>query len=294
MIKPILRWVDKQDGPFFISLLTLITHHNYKVPTTFKKKKYPGSQRWSNYLNTVRYTDEFLQELFEGFDDRGLLDNTLFVIIGDHGEGHGEHGRKGHDALIFQEGIHVPYVLWSRKLIPKPVRIKGNRLNIDLAPTVVSLLGLEVTGGKYEGKSLLENVDDRVSFVSCWYEDRCLGRLEGAQKVIYNYDRRPLEVFDLDEDPQERRNLAAKLDPGLAERYVAEMKAWKQGKRALYARYKQLISKGYIFNVRPTPEFKLDAQIGRHLKVVGYEMGSAKPGQEATLSLYFEVLKNLG
>ncbi len=294
IIGPAMDWVDQQKGPFLLSILTLITHHDYQVPSTFEKKTYPGSERWSNYLNTIRYTDAFIEELFDAFDRRGLLENTLFIIVGDHGEGHGEHGRKGHDAIVYEEGIHVPAILWGPAVIPHPVTVTGNRQHQDFLPTIVDLLHLRVTAGKMEGTSLLDPVDDRVIHVSCWYRNRCLGRLDGDDKFIYYYNRSPNERFDLGKDPGETTNLAYTLEPEEVDRMVAEMKAWKHDRQTLYVAHQAQTGANVFLWKRPEPQQETDGRFKHRLEVLGYDPPLLRRGDKATMVVYLKVLGALG
>ncbi|MCH8961116.1 MAG: LTA synthase family protein [Bacteroidetes bacterium] len=85
VIEPSLAWVDERvaaDEPFFLAYLTLVAHHPYTVPSTFERRDYGvDDQTLDDYLNAVRYTDDVVRRLFEGFEARGLLDSTLFIII---------------------------------------------------------------------------------------------------------------------------------------------------------------------------------------------------------------------
>jgi phosphoglycerol transferase MdoB-like AlkP superfamily enzyme len=83
MLAPSLEWVDKvKKEPFFLAYMTLASHHNYITPQSFARVDYPEEdpdQR--NYLNAIRYIDNFVRELYEGFKARGLLENTVFIIV---------------------------------------------------------------------------------------------------------------------------------------------------------------------------------------------------------------------
>jgi hypothetical protein len=69
---------------------------------------------------------------------------------------------------------------------------------------------------------------------SCWYEKRCLASLKGTTKYIYHFDDQPEEVFDLSDDPGERRNLADSLAPEELEEQRAELLKWRAGVHSKY------------------------------------------------------------
>ena len=109
MIEPAIRWLKKGKEPFFLSMLTLASHHKYTLP---KKVKPKFSKKGTKYkhLSAVHYVDTVLGEFITRLNVEGLMSNTLLVIVGDHGEGMGEHGRKQHDLVLWQEGISIPMV----------------------------------------------------------------------------------------------------------------------------------------------------------------------------------------
>lgn len=236
MLAPALEWVDRQgDDPFFLAVLTLTPHHDYGVPLGFPSTPYVTDPTLNNYLNTLAYTDRFIGKLHAGLEDRGLLENTLFVVTGDHGEGFGEHGRTQHDNVIWEEGLRVPIVLSGPGVGPPGTVVDGLRQTIDIVPTVASLLGLQL-GGDLPGLDLFGSVGHDRLFASCWANDLCMAMIEGDRKAIYHYEERSPEVFDLSEDPLEHTNI---LDEGdnhdFADDAIAAMLAWKQATNEEYA-----------------------------------------------------------
>ena len=89
------------------------------------------------YLNTITYFDGVLAELFRLLDERGFLKNTVVLLVGDHGEAFGEHGKRQHDDVLWEEGVHVPLLLHGpRDLVGPPRRVGGLRQLMDLVPTI--------------------------------------------------------------------------------------------------------------------------------------------------------------
>jgi arylsulfatase A-like enzyme len=243
LLEPSLKWVDGQKGPFVLSLLTVVPHHDYKVPKGFAREPLdPDNAERDRYYNCLRYADRWLQKLWLGFERRGLIDKTIFVIAGDHGEGFGEHGRFQHDNVIYEEGLRIPMLLVGPG-VPAGQVVAGLRQNVDLVPTLYELLGLRIAKGELDGKSLLTSPPHDTLRFSCYYQNHCLAQRNGDLKAVYHYSHRPMEVFDLASDPSEQHDLVAlgRIDTATTERWAAELEAWKARVNGRYlARSKQL------------------------------------------------------
>jgi arylsulfatase A-like enzyme len=113
----------------------------------------------------------------------GLYDDTIFVIYGDHGEGFGEHDLNQHDNTIYEEGIRIPLIIHDPMRFHSGERVMTLTNETDILPTVSDLLGYEVEGGEYPGRSLLaSSKEDRTLFFSCFDDYRCLASLKGEEK----------------------------------------------------------------------------------------------------------------
>jgi hypothetical protein len=194
------------------------------VPPDFAKKNYPNAKGSEDkHLNTVRYVDGFLGELLAGYKARGLYDNTIFLVVGDHGEAFGAHGRKQHDMVIWEEGLHVPAVLAGPGI--KPGSSIAPRTQLDLVPILLELLGFTVEG-PLPGKSL-NWTPDAFSFHSCWRSHRCLAKRDGYTKFIDHYRERPAEYFNLARDPLEKVSQLDVLSKEEQATRVAELREWR-------------------------------------------------------------------
>jgi arylsulfatase A-like enzyme len=65
------------------------------------------------------------------------------VILGDHGEGFGEHGLKQHDNTIYDEGLHIPFLIHDPRR-PESRRIEAPVTELDVLPTMADLLGFRI------------------------------------------------------------------------------------------------------------------------------------------------------
>jgi len=301
MFKPSLRWLDrrKKNKPFLLTYLTLASHHAYRLPSSFPKKKYieHNNHQLNDYLNTLRYTDGFLERVFAEFKKRGLMDSTLFVVLGDHGEAFYEHKRKYHDNGVWEEMLRIPALIHNPVLFPKGRRIKGLRSQMDILPTIAEILGLKFHGGYSPGRSLLSTKGHKGLNHSCWYTNYCMGRREGDFKYIYHFGRMPGEVYNLKKDPLERNNLLSK-NKGLAKRWRGvkkELLRWRNRVNAIYENPDLYRINKAISLVQPKVQVLLNVRFGPYIRLVGYTLHTetVKPGQKIELTLVFQALKKV-
>ncbi len=300
MLHPSLDWVDevRKEGPFLLTYLTLSTHHNYVTPQSFPYVEYDVEdvdQR--NYLNAVRYIDQFLAEVHAEFEKRGLLENTLFIVVGDHGEAFGEHGGRQHDLIMWEEGVHSFGMLYAPGQL-EPGRITGARSHLDIVPTVVDFLGLEVKQGSFLGQSLLEPVpDDRTLFHSCWYRRRCLAMREGLTKTIYHYGMRQEEVFDNAIDPFDEHDLARQGD--FDEAYIQarqdEMTRWVKVVNQQYKEWEQALRDAAVSESMPEVANPVDVRFDDAVALVGWEIfpETVQAGRDVRVKYVFKALRDL-
>src|SRR6185503_1451308 len=146
-VRRALEWIDSlpRDQRFFLTYLPIAGHHPYDTP---EPGPFPEQAEADRYLNALHYADESLGSLIQGLRTRGQEDRTLFVIFGDHGEAFGQHdGNYGHSLFLYEENIHVPYLIAAPGLIDGQVRVGGTLSLIDTAPTIYDLLGMQQPAG---------------------------------------------------------------------------------------------------------------------------------------------------
>jgi arylsulfatase A-like enzyme len=232
MIDPILDWTRTQmkaGRPFMTTIMTNVGHHDYTTPDSWKKLSFEGVNDpvLTSYYNCLLYIDGVIARLMQGYDELGVLDETVFVFLGDHGQIFGEHGLKQSFNAIYQEGIHVPTIIYAPGLITPNRRVSGTRQQIDILPTLVELLGYRIENARLPGTSLLSPVDpNRRLYFSSSVDWTFLGVREGRRKFIYSFDRNPMEVYDLEADPTET-NALEDVGPSELASIRNDMLEWK-------------------------------------------------------------------
>jgi len=191
------------------------------------------------YHGEIAWQDECLGRLFDAIRAVGRWDETLVVVVADHGEGLGEHTQLfEHNSELYDEAVRVPLLVRRPDAGARGEKVAGIVRTVDVLPTVLDWLALtpsaEVQGSSLlpftsgdpavraaatpPGEALLEALRERqVNPV-----ERALVALRSDRfKVIVALDRagEPVktELYDVVDDPGEKRDLAAQL-PQQAER----------------------------------------------------------------------------
>ncbi len=202
----IMEWIEEDpEAPFFAAFRTGMTHYPYfpgENPVDYGVE----SESYNTYLNALRVGDEAFGKLLAYLDKAGIADETLVVVMGDHGEAFGEHGTYVHAAGINEENVHVPLAFINPQLF------KGERSPLivglkDVAPTITDLMGLRASES-WQGVSLFaKSRQNGVMFFAPW-NGFLVGYRHGNEKLIFNANSGEVALYDLALDLQERRNLA--------------------------------------------------------------------------------------
>jgi hypothetical protein len=193
---PFARWLDAQEGPFFATLLTSATHHPYILPARLPAA---DSDR-ERYGRLVEAADRMVGRVVEAIAKRGLADSTIVIVVGDHGEGFGDKGARQHATNFYEEGLRVPWVMVGPGLAPR--RIDADASLLDVAPTVLALLG--VATNVPPAHDVLTAPPGRALPFGCWYDASCRGFVQDRKKVVFIPETGQSFYFDLARDPSER------------------------------------------------------------------------------------------
>ncbi len=260
----------KRENPFFVFLNLMETHLPFYPPIEYVERIHPElansrearrvmqewnseGYRWSRplpdglteledkvlngwYDVETHYQDEFLQNLFDALAERKNAENTLTIIVGDHGDGLGEHGYFGHAFNAYQELLHVPLIVhWPKMLNQyKGKRVSGPVSSRRVFHTILNAAGIDgaeisttsqaelkaltltevIAGRDVEHETAYSEVFPPMNFVKAM-EDRNPGladrfRCNDLRRSIVQNDKKliqvadePDELFDLNTDQLE-------------------------------------------------------------------------------------------
>ena len=251
-----LAWIDRpREMPFFLVAHLFDPHLDYDAPEPYRGRfaagydggitypvsdlrrikasrvaRRPEDRRFiaSAYDEELLYMDAEIGRFLDGLAARGLLDDTLVILVSDHGEELFDHGGFEHGHSVYQELLRVPLVVWApgatARSVTEPVSIA------DILPTVLDATGAEPVAGTF-GRSLWPAVHGSNAPT-----DRALvaeNTLRGGEqkalvrwphKLVLDVTTGGTRLFDLEADPGETRDLAAE-HPAVRDRLAAELRA---------------------------------------------------------------------
>jgi arylsulfatase A-like enzyme len=171
-----------------------------------------GKDLRDRYDGEVFYTDRWVGALLSWLGKQPFGPKTAIIVTADHGEGFGEHGHYRHGYEVWEALVHVPLLIYVPGATPR--HIDTPRSHIDLAPTILELMGVPADP-PYRGKSLVGEIfgapaDPRPVVVDLPrdnLQDRRRAVIDGNLKLIGRGDDERWLLYDLGEDPRETKNL---------------------------------------------------------------------------------------
>jgi arylsulfatase A-like enzyme len=223
-----IRWLDTiVESRFLLWAHLYDPHRPYDPPEPFA-----SIYAHNPYVGEIAFADAEIGRLLDALARRGLLNRTIVVVAGDHGESLGERGERDHGIFIYESVLRVPLVIRGPSLAPSRI---GEVVRLtDVMPTILDLA--DVPGPPVDGTSLVDSMRGRRSSLSLeaysesLYPER-FGRSplhalrEGRFKLIEG--PRP-ELYDLERDPFEERNIYDERR-AMAEAMTARVRAIARG-----------------------------------------------------------------
>lgn len=226
---------------FFMHAL-LFDSHEYHLKEKGKKEKYhiPSVEL---YDAVIQKADEHIGEIYDHLKKMGILDQTIFVLLSDHGEEFGDHGGydrgysyeydsgRMHAHTLYDEIIRIPLIIRYPKKIKANTIVNQQVRSIDILPTILSLLDIS-NEGTFEGIDLSRNNFTPEENLRAFSESI----LEGTEKksirtkdwkLIYHPVSQRYELYNLAQDPEEKVNLA-RQEEQVFESLKKELFSWME------------------------------------------------------------------
>ena len=217
--------IDQRDParPFMTFMFFESTHASYYFPpetiiakpyaeelnyATMDVDKDAGLMR-NRYINASNHVDTQVQRVVEFLKERSLLDSTIIVFAGDHGEEFMEKGRWGHNSTFSEEQTRTPFVVWVPGKPPK--RIDHMTSHLDLPATLLPLLGVKNPSKDYStGLDLYGDESRSFTILTDWYH---VAYVDEQHKIVFSvkgYGFSPPVVTTKDDQavPDQERYLA--------------------------------------------------------------------------------------
>jgi len=245
-----LRATRPRGRPFFLFVHYFDPHAPVVPPEPFRTRfaAAPDATRLERrvglYDGEIAFVDEQIGVLLDALAELDLERSTLVAVTADHGEGLMQHGHMAHGVHLYEEAVRIPLLLRWPHRVPAGRTLESPVGLVDLAPTLIALIGVDAEATDFPGESLAGVVLEgrhlapkRAVYLQRRHYDAeprgsrsVVGDLFGIRQDRWKYlesgDGEHRELYDLVLDPGETHDLARE-HPEQASRLSARIAAWK-------------------------------------------------------------------
>lgn len=200
------KWLESTRGKRVFGFLHLYEPHAPYTPPP------PFDRMANSYDGEIAYADSIVGRFLQTLKSRGLYDDALIVLLSDHGEGLGDHGEDEHGIFVYRESIQVPLMIKLAHERSHGETVRNPVALIDVAPTVLSALGLRAAT-PVDGRDILSGTvpSDRTVYSESYFPRLHLGWHELRSVIsskLHFIDAPHPELYNYSSDPAELRNVA--------------------------------------------------------------------------------------
>ena len=162
----------------------------------------------SRYYNNLNLLDRMIKRIVDHLQERGLLERTILVILGDHGQAFGQHHPNNfmHYRYSYNENLETPAILYQPALF-KPKIFEFPTSHVDILPTLLDAMKIPYSTGAFDGDSLFSHKLMRKSIFFYGYEESISSLDPHLIKVQRSLNKNNCWAFDLKLDPEEKNPL---------------------------------------------------------------------------------------
>ncbi len=225
-----IRRLSQAREPFLGIYISFAAHFPYfDYGEDYRIRKDDG-RLISRYYNNLNLLDHMIKRIYKHLQDQCLLERTILVIVGDHGQAFGQHHPNNfmHYRYSYNENLETPAVLYQPALF-KPKVVGFPTSHVDLLPTLLDAMRIPYSSGVFDGDSLFSHKLMRKSIFFYGYEESISSLDTHLIKVQYSLKKNNWWAFDLKQDPEEKHPLTCSPYPLQMEalrRFVGDHDAW--------------------------------------------------------------------
>jgi len=202
------RRINQAKEPFIGIYLSFTAHLPYFDYGSDYHIVTPDDRMISRYYNNLNLLDNMLKRVYENLKKKGLLERTILVIAGDHGQAFGQHQPDNymHHRYSYNENIETPVIIYQPALF-KPRQFDIPTSHVDILPTLLDAMRIPYRAELLNGESLFHHRLGRKYIFVYGYEGTISSIDQRGIKVQYSLKKGKCWAFDLKLDPEEKHPL---------------------------------------------------------------------------------------
>jgi len=235
----VIRWIEKnKKTKFFLWMHYMDPHYPYMPPERYlsdfssrqeafsfnlsadhkKPSKDDMEVLKSLYSGEVKYVDACIGEFLRYLEDNGLLENSLILIVADHGHAFMEHDKFSHPYdILYNEVLHIPFILYG---LEPSKSVNASVQLLDVPPTITDLLNVKkppsfmgeslvplIKGSEHATPLISESATPDLINLRYNTSEKAVSCIVGEWKLIINEMLNSVELYNIEKDFEEKNNV---------------------------------------------------------------------------------------